>query len=211
LTEWQSEMLYYLQKKTDMSFTEICRGAINDYLHQVLADFTYNTYGSVQSQISEADFEYSTLISMQPYSVKSLYYALRDWKTCDEDLEEMLENDAQTFKMLTWEILRLLKQKTAGTILFREIVEGLDIEYLIKIAPRLLIFLRRQSDLFKYMDLIKTDKEEPIIKNKTYYDMKWIDYGNRFKEIIDGYETSKNREAQILGSNDINNTPLRNN
>lgn len=199
LTEWQSEMLYYLQKKTDMTYAQICRGALNDYLHQVFADFTYNTYGSAQSRIAEADFEYSTLISMEPHDIKSLYYAWRDFKTWDEDLKEMSEPEAQTFKMLAWELLLLLK-RNAGTIIFREVVDRLGIEYPVEIAPRLLVFLRRQSQLFEYMDIIQIDNAESVKKSENYYDKKWREYGNIIKKKIEEYENSKTREIEILKS-----------
>lgn len=193
LTDWQANVLDYIQNKTDMTYTEICRGALNDYLHLVLADFTYDTFGTAQSRVLAADFEFSTLISMERYDVKALFYAWRDWKTWDEELKEMPKSDVKAFKMITWELLRLLKQNK-GHIILREITESLCIEYTAEIAPRLLVFFRRQHDLFAYMDIIPTDDSESINKNDTYYDKKWKAYGGILLKKIQEYEKTKVRE-----------------
>ena len=197
LTDWQANVLDYIQSKTDMTYTEICRGALNDYLHLVLADFTYDTFGTAQSRVSAADFEYSTLISMERYDVKALFYAWRDWKTWDEELKEMPKSDVKAFKVIAWELLRLLKLNKSH-INLREVTESIDIEYPMKIAPRLLIFFRRQHDLFANMDLIPADDSESIRKNDSFYDKKWRTYGDILLKKIQAYEKTKARELADL-------------
>jgi hypothetical protein len=197
ISDWQANVLDYIQSKTDMTYTQICRGALNDYLHQMLADFTYDTFGTVQSRIADADFEYSTLISMERYEVKALFYAWRDWKTWDEELKEMPKSDAKTFKMIAWELLRLVKQNKDHIIL-REVTDSLGIEYPEEFAPRLLIFFRRQYTLFDYTDFIPGDDSKQGDKNDAYYDNKWRNYGTILKEKIDDYKRTKTKELSKL-------------
>ena len=197
ISDWQANVLDYIQSKTDMTYTQICRGALNDYLHQVLADFTYDTFGTVQSRIADADFEYSTLISMERSDVKALFYAWRDWKTGDEELEDMPKSDAKAFKMIAWELLRLVKQNKDHIIL-REVTDSLGIEYPEEFAPRLLIFFRRQYTLFDYTDFIPGDDSKQGDKNDAYYDNKWRNYGTILKEKIEDYKRTKTKELSKL-------------
>jgi hypothetical protein len=197
ISDWQANVLDYIQSKTDMTYTQICRGALNDYLHQVLADFTYDTFGTVQSRIADADFEYSTLISMERSDVKALFYAWRDWKTGDEELEDMPKSDAKAFKMIAWELLRLVKQNKDHIIL-REVTDSLGIEYPEEFAPRLLIFFRRQYTLFDYTDFIPEDDSKQGDKNDAYYDNKWRNYGTILKEKIEDYKRTKTKELSKL-------------
>jgi hypothetical protein len=197
ISDWQANVLDYLQSKTDMTYTQICRGALNDYLHQVLADFTYDTFGTAQSRVAKADFEFSTLISMERYAVKDLFYAWRDWKTWDEELKEMTKSNANAFKRLAWELLRLLKQNT-GHIILRDVTNSLNIEYPEEIAPRLLIFFRQQDALFDHMDIIPENDLEQENKNETYYDMKWREYGTILEKKIEDYKRTKTEEISKL-------------
>ena len=170
---------------------------MNDYLHLVLADFTYDTFGTAQSRVLAADFEYSTLISMERYDVKALFYAWRDWKTWNEELQELPEPQVKIFKMVAWELLRLLKKNKRFPIL-EEITHALGIEYPTQIAPRLLVFFRRQYDLFSYMDIIPTDDSKSIKKNDSFYDKKWKAYGSILLKKIQAYEKTKERELTNL-------------
>jgi hypothetical protein len=177
---WIADRLDFMQRMTGESYTCICRTAVNEYLSRALSAYECDAVHSIESVRD-----------------KDLLLALKNWEYLDQKLKNMPASQVNLFKKVSWELLRLLKQKKRF-ITISEASDSFGIEYPLEIAPFLMDFFDSQESLFSHRDIIPDDDAGSTQKNDAYYEKRWRDYGNILKKQKELYEKNKSMELAKL-------------